>query len=201
MNEAGFVQNQWVETLWNCCPHTYNTPLYPAINMEMTRKWPVDTSTMISNHQTRLKQQHPPLPMWALLVTRIRGRLAHVYRGALTWITTLGLPKTNEMNHDNQQVKTTYERHLDLFFCMFVSLFFVSSSPPCRGPFTVYHTSVLHHATFASHHCDRPWRNDTSGESPPLGSGCCSGVWVNPGLKPCTEGNDFLYKPYLFEGE
>lgn len=93
MNEAGFVQNQWVETLWNCCPHTYNTPLYPAINMEMTRKRPVDTSTMISNHQTRLKQQHPPLPMWALLVTRIRGRLAHVYRGALTLITTLGLPK------------------------------------------------------------------------------------------------------------
>lgn len=133
--------------------------------------------------------------MWAL--TRILCRLAHVYRGALTLITTRGFPKTNEMNHDNQQANTTCERHLDFCCWLFLPLSLFPPHPLCRVPFTVTTHPVLHHATFASHHCDRPWRNDTLGASSRWVERVNPESWVD---FACKEGNDFLYKPYLFLG-
>lgn len=149
MNEAGFVH--WVETLWNCCPHVYHTPLYPAINMKMTWKWSIDTSTMISNHQTRLKQQHPPLPH--VSTNKNTMSFSSCIQGSFNLnCYPLGYQKTNEMNHDNQQVKTTYERHLDFFLLHFCVTVF--ASPPLPWTFTVttrrFYTTPLSRLTIAT---------------------------------------------------
>lgn len=95
MNEAGYVQNHWVETLWNCCPHVYHTPLYPAINMKMTRKWPIEHIHNDIQPSNKAQTTTPTTTSCEheLLVTRIRCRLAHVYRGALILIATLWVIK------------------------------------------------------------------------------------------------------------
>ena len=163
--------------------------------MKMTRKWPIDTSTVISNHQTRLKQQHPPLPH--VSTNKNTVSFSSCIQGSFNLnCYPLGYQKTNEMNHDNQHMKDIW-----IFFVAF--LFHCFLFPP--HPRAVDLSPLPHIGFTPCHFRVSPLRQALEkwylgSGAPPLGSGCCSGVWVNPGLKSCKKGKNFMYKPYLFLG-